>query len=146
MLCRVSSFTFHTPSLLFFPDLFSEEAIFPTCSQRSEFAITLVTSHLEDAFTDLIAYSFLGATILSIAVKIAFCILSSTVSMIWLISLSILSLKHLSNVFTLTVLSLTAVLLLEALMVKSWSSLIDHNIFLSLASSVANNHILIKVI
>ena len=43
MSCRVSSFTFDTCSMLF-PDAFSKEALIPTCSPRSEFAITLVTS------------------------------------------------------------------------------------------------------
>ena len=79
-LCRVSSFTFDTCRILLFPDAFSKEALIPTCSPRSEFAVTLVTSHPEDAFRDLIANSILGATTLSIAVKITFCILSSTVS------------------------------------------------------------------
>ena len=58
-------------------------ALIPTCSLRSEFADTLVASRPEDAFIDLIASSILGATMFSIAVKIAFCILS--VSMILLI-------------------------------------------------------------
>ena len=100
ILCRVSSFIFVTPNVLF-SDAFSKEALVPVRSLRSEFADTLVTSRPEDAFIDLIANSILGATMLSMAVKIAFCILSSTVSTILLISLSILSLKHLSKVFTL---------------------------------------------
>ena len=75
MLCRVSSFTFDTCSMLLFPDAFPKEALFPTCSPRSEFAATLVTSRTDDAFIDLIANSILAATMLSIAVKIAFCIL-----------------------------------------------------------------------
>ena len=48
MLCRVSSFTFDTPSVLLFLDAFSKEALIPTCSLRSEFADTLVTSRPED--------------------------------------------------------------------------------------------------
>ena len=63
-------------------------------------------SHPEDAFIDLIVDSILGATIQSIAVKIAFWILSSTVLTILVISLSILSMKHLSKVFTFIVFSL----------------------------------------
>ena len=120
-LCRVSSFTFDTCSILLFPDAFSKEALIPTCSPRSAFAVTLVASRPEDAFIDLIADSIFGATMLTIAVKIAFCILSSTVSTILLISLSILSLKHLSKVLTFTVLSIIAILLLEASIVKSRS-------------------------
>ena len=58
MLCRVSSFTFDTPSVLLFPDAFSKEALIPTCSLRSEFADTLVTSRLEDTFIDLSATQF----------------------------------------------------------------------------------------
>ena len=42
------------------------------CSPRTEFAQMLVASRPEDAFIDLIANSILGATILSVAVKIAF--------------------------------------------------------------------------
>ena len=94
---------------------------FPTCSPSSEVAVTIVITRPEDAFMDLIAKSILGATMLSIAVKIAFCILSSTVSTILLSYLSIISLKHLSKVFTFTVLSLIAMLLLEVPTVKSGS-------------------------
>ena len=95
MLRRVSSFTIDTCSILLFPDAFSKEVLIPTCSLRSELADTLVTSRPEDPFIDLIANSNIGATMLSIAVKIAFCILSSTLSTILLLSLSIFSLKHL---------------------------------------------------
>ena len=70
MLCRVSSFAFDTPSVLLFLDAFSKEALIPTCSLRSEFADTLVTSRPEGAFIDLIASSILGAAIISIAAKI----------------------------------------------------------------------------
>ena len=68
MSCRVSSFTFDTPSVLLFPDACSKEALIPTCSLRSELADTLVASRPEDAFIDLIANSILGVTMLSIAV------------------------------------------------------------------------------
>ena len=121
MLFRVSSFPFDTCCTLLFPDAFSKEALIPTCSLHSEFAAPLVASRPEDAFNDVIANSILGATRLSIAVKIAFCILSSIVSTILLISLSTFSLKHLSKVFTFTVLSLVAVVLLKVLAVKSRS-------------------------
>ena len=97
---RASSFILVTPIVLLFSDAFSKEALIPACSLHSEFADTLVTSRPEDAFNDLIAYSIFAATMLSMAAKIAFCILSSTVSTILFISLSILSLKHLSKVFT----------------------------------------------
>ena len=70
MLCRVSSFTFDTPTVVLFPDAFSKEVLIPTCSLPSEFADTLVASCPEEAFIDLIANSILGATMLSIAVKI----------------------------------------------------------------------------
>ena len=76
MLCRVSSFTFDTRSILLFPDEFSKEALIPTCSPSSEFAVTLVTSRPEDAFIDLIANSILGATMLTIAINIEFSVLS----------------------------------------------------------------------
>ena len=89
MLCRVSSFTFDTSSVSLFLDALSKEALIPTRSLRSKFADTLVTSRPEDAFIDLIANSILGVTMLSMAVKIAFYILSSTVSTILFISLSI---------------------------------------------------------
>ena len=121
MLCRDSSFTFDTPSVLLFPDAFSKEILIPTCSLRSEFADTLVAYRPEDAIIDLIAYSILAPTMLSIAVKIAFCILSSTVSTKLLISLSILSLKHLSKIFTFIAFSLKIELLLEIPIVKSQS-------------------------
>ena len=85
MLFRVSSFTFDTCSILLFPDAFSKEALTPACSPRSEFAVTLVASCPEDAFIDLIANAILGTTMLSIAIKIAFWILSSTASTILLI-------------------------------------------------------------
>ena len=58
VLCRVSSFTFDTCSILLFPDAFSKKALIPTCSPRSEFAVTLVSSRPEDEFIDLIAKSF----------------------------------------------------------------------------------------
>ena len=96
---RVSSFIFVTPNVSLFTDAFSREALIPVYSLRSECADTLVTSRSEDAFIDLIANSILGAIMLSIAANIAFCILSSTVSTILFISLSILSLKHLSKHF-----------------------------------------------
>ena len=121
MSCRVSSFTFDKPSVLSFPDAFSKEALIPTCSLLSELADTLVASRPEDAFIDLIANSFLGVTTLSIAVKNAFCILPSTISTILLNSLSNLSLKHLSKVFTLTAFPLTIESLLEVPTVKSRS-------------------------
>ena len=84
-------------------------------------AVTLVASRPEDAFIDLIASSILGATMLSLAVKIAFWILSSTVSTLLLISMSIPSLKHLFKVFTFIIFSLIAELLLEVPSVKSRS-------------------------
>ena len=76
------------------------------CSPRSEFAVTLVASGPVDAFIDLIANSTLGATVQSIAVKIAPCIPFLTASTLLLISVSTFSLKHLSKVFTFNVFSL----------------------------------------
>ena len=121
MLCRVKSFIFVTPNVLLFSDAFSKEALIPACSLRSEFADTLVTSRPEDAFIDLIANSILGATMLSMAVKFAFCILSSTASTLLFISLSILSLKHFSRVFTFIAFQLSTELLLKVPTVKSRS-------------------------
>ena len=66
-------------------------------------------SHLvqspQDALFQLIANSILGATILSTAVKPAFCIPSSIVSTILLTSLSTNSLEQLSQVFAFTKIS-----------------------------------------
>ena len=91
--CLVESHRSHLEHVVCccFSDAFSKEALIPTRSPRYEFAVTLVTSRPEDAFIDLIANSILGATMFSIAVKIAFCILSSTLSTVLLISLSILN-------------------------------------------------------
>ena len=55
-----------------FSDAFSKGAVIPICSPRSEFAVTPVASRPEGAFIDLIANSILAATVLSIAIKIAF--------------------------------------------------------------------------
>ena len=66
---RVASFPFDTCNALLFPDAFSKEALIPTFFPRSEFAVTLVISRPEGAFIDLIANSILGATMLSMAVK-----------------------------------------------------------------------------
>ena len=66
--------------MLFLSDMFSKEAVIPTCSQSSEFTITLATSRSDDVFPDLTANSIFGVIMLSIAVKIAFWILFSTVS------------------------------------------------------------------
>ena len=57
-----------------------KDDVIPISSPRSKFAVTLVASHLEHAFIDLIANSILRATIPSLVVKIAFRILSSTMS------------------------------------------------------------------
>ena len=121
MLFRVSSFTFGTLSTVLFSDALSKETIIPTSSPRSEFAVALVAFCREGAFIGLIYSSILGATMLSIAVKFVFWILSSTVSTILFISLSILSLKHLPKVFTFTASSLVAKLLPQVPTVKSWS-------------------------
>ena len=71
MLFRVSSLPFDICCALF-PDAFSKEALVPACSLHSEFAAIQVASPPEDAFIDLSANPILGATMLSIAVKIAF--------------------------------------------------------------------------
>ena len=70
MLFRVSSFTFDSCNILLFSDAFSKKALIPACSPRSEFAVTLVAFHPEDAFIDLFANSILGAKMLSIAVEL----------------------------------------------------------------------------
>ena len=121
MLFQVSSFTYDIFNTLLFSDAHSKKAVIPTCSPRSEFAVTLVASRPEDAFIDLLYTSILGATKLSIAVKIAFWILSSTVSSILLISLSVFSIKQFSQVFTFSVFSLVTQLLPEVPTVKSRS-------------------------
>ena len=97
-----SSFVFNTYSVLIFSNTFSKEAVIPTRSPRSEFAVTLVASRPEDAFIDLTANSIVGAVLLLNAVKIAFWILLSTVLTLLPIYLSILSLKHPSKVGTIT--------------------------------------------
>ena len=108
---RVSSFVFNLFSVLFRSDTFAKKEFTPTRYPRSEFALTLIASRPEDAFIDLTANSTLGLKILSIAVKIAFWILSSTVSAMFPISLSTLSKKNLSNVCTLSKFSLVVNLL-----------------------------------
>ena len=118
ILSRVSSFVINTCSVIFLSDTFSKGAVIPMCSPRSGFVVTLVASRLEDAFIDLTANSILGVILLSIAVKIAFWILSSTVSTKLPVSLSIFSLKHPSKVLTYTKISLAAELLLELLTVS----------------------------
>ena len=57
-----------------------KDDVIPISSPRSKFAVTLVASHPEQAFFDLIANSILRATIPSLVVKIAFRILSLTMS------------------------------------------------------------------
>ena len=122
MLFWVSSFVLNTFNVLFLSDTFSKGALIPMCSPRSELAMTLVASRSEDVFIDFNAISILEATILPIAVKIAFCILSLTVSTILLISLSIILLKHPSKVFTFSVFSLVIKILPDLLTVNSWSA------------------------
>ena len=114
---------FNTCSVLFLSHTFSKGAVIPEWFPRSEFAMTLVASRPEDAFIDLLADSISRTTILSSAVKIAFWILSWTVSTILLIFLSIFSLKQVSKVFTVTVFSLTTKPLSELPMVNSRSPL-----------------------
>ena len=76
LLFRVSSLVLNTCGVTFFLNTFSKRAVTTMSSPRSEFAMTLVASRPENAFIDLIFNSFLGATKLSIAVKIPFRILS----------------------------------------------------------------------
>ena len=119
---RVSSFAFNTWTVLFLSDKFSKRALIPMCSPHSELATTLVASHPEDAFFDLMANSILGVIIVYIAVKIAFWILSFTVSTIVPISPSIFSLKHFSKVFAFTTFSITAGPPSDLPRVNSWST------------------------
>ena len=72
MLIRVSSFPFGTCSTFLCPDAFSKEASIPACFPRSQYAVTRIASRPEDAGNYLIANSISGATMLSIAVKLAF--------------------------------------------------------------------------
>ena len=137
MLFRVSTFMFDTCSTLLFPDEFSNESLIPICSPQSEIVVTLVASRPEDAFIDQIAYSILGATMPSIAVETAFWIRPSTVSTKLLISVSILSLRHLFKVLKFTVFSSDTRLSLEVPTIKSRSlvpSLITMFSCLSLAA------------
>ena len=97
----------------FFKIVFSKRAVVAKYSPRSGFAVTFVGSCPEDSVFNLIANSILGAAIMSMAVKIAFWIMSSTVSAILLIPLSIFSLKYLSKIFTVTVFSLLTKILPE---------------------------------
>ena len=48
-----------------------QKSVFPMCSARSDFAITLVASRPQDAFIDQFANSILGVMKLSMMVKIA---------------------------------------------------------------------------
>ena len=146
MFPRFSPFAFISWNVLFLSDTFSKGTVISARSPCSEIAVKLVASRPEDAFIDLTANLILGVTILTLVVKIAFWILSSTMSTMLLISLSILSFKHLSNVRTFTVLPLT---------VKTPSyfypkflvnrTIIGYNILLSIAYSVYNNNVSIKV-
>ena len=111
LLFRASSFTFDTYNALLFSDAFSIRGSKPYMFPIFCFAVTLVASRPQDAFTDLIANLILGATIVSKAVKSALWILSSTVSRKLLVSLSIFPIKHLSKVFIFTVFSLVIKLL-----------------------------------
>ena len=122
ILFRISSFAFNTCNVLFLSDTSSKEAVFPMRSPRSESSVPLVASRPEDSFIHPTDNSILGVVKLSIAVKIPFWILSSTVSTMLPVSLSILSLKQLSEVFTFTKLSLAVKLLPVPLTVNSWST------------------------
>ena len=117
---RVSSIVLNACKISFLWDTFSKGTVIPMCSPRFEIAMTLVASSPENAFFDLIASSILGVIALSIAVTIAFWLLSLTVSTNLPISLSIFSLKHLSEVFTVTIFSLAPKLLPVLLTVNSW--------------------------
>ena len=93
---------------------------FRLLSPRSEFSVILVTFCLEDEFNNLIDNSILGATMLSITVKIEFWNRSSTVSTKLLICFQSFH-KTSFQVFTFTVFSLVAKILLEVTAVKSRS-------------------------
>ena len=71
---------------------------------------------------DVTANSSLWVMIISIAVKLAFWILSSSVPTILPISLSNLSVKHFSNVWIFTVSSLVIGVLASLITVNSWST------------------------
>ena len=116
---QVSSFAFITWNVLILPDTFSREAVILIRYPRSEFAVALTLSGLENKIIDLTAISILGVKILSIEVKIAFWILYSSMSTMLSISLTILSSKHLSEHWTFTELSLTVKLLPRILTVVS---------------------------
>ena len=104
-------------------------------SPRSDFAVRLVAFRPQDAFIDLIAKSISGATILSIAIKIRFWILSSTAFKILPISPSILSLNHLYQDFTFKIFS--AKLLPGLSTVNSWSPVFSLTVaFSSLSHTV----------
>ena len=137
MLFQVSSFILDICNTLLFPDAFSKEAVFPTCSPCSDFAVILVASLLEGAFIDPIANSILGATILLRAVENAFWILSPTISTKLLNSLSIVALKYLSKVFTFTVFPLVTKLLPEVPTVKSRSLVLSLTLTFSRRSVAA---------
>ena len=87
----------------------------------SEFFVTLAVSRPEDAFFDLTANSIFGVMLLSIAVKSKFWIVSSTVLTTLPISLSILSVRLFSSVWTSTVLSSVTTKLSIILVVNSRS-------------------------
>ena len=137
MFPRVSSFAFNSWNVLFLSDRFWKQAVIPTRSPRSEFAVTMAASRLEDAFIDLTANSIPGVIIISIAVKNAFWSLPSTVSTTWLISQPILLLKKLSNIWIFAVISMFVEILPPLMRVKSRSACIDYNILLPADHSVA---------
>ena len=109
VLClRVSSFKSVSRKVLFLSDAFPSGAEIPSYFPCSKFAVTQLMSHPDEAILDTIAISIFGVKILSIAVKIAFWILTLTSSTTLCISLVILSIGFLSNVWTNTEISLAA--------------------------------------
>ena len=108
-----------------FRNAFKEGALIPLRSHRFEFAVTLATFRPDDAFIDLTSNSIFRVIISSIEVRVSFWILFSTISTILSVSLSIFSLKHLSNVRTFSVFSSVFEMLQTLLTIKCRSTVLS---------------------
>ena len=122
---RVSSVTFISRKVQFQSDTFPLRAEIPTCSSRSEFAVTLATYRPDNPLIDLTANSNLGVMMLY-AVKLAIWILYSIVPVTLPISLVILSVRFFPKVWTSSVFRLIDAILsilLRVISRSTWQSL-----------------------
>ena len=102
MIFRVSSVIFNTCYVLFLSHRFSRRAVTPMCSPRFEFAVTLFASRSEEALLTLLLFDFKSNNSIKSG---QYCVLDCLRprKQYYSFALSILSIKHLSKVFTFTV-------------------------------------------